>query len=188
MNTGPLGVTVIGAPGSGKSHFLFYLLNLLQTQGFTVEFQADADFKSKEDLERLAKSMEPILTEIRTTKTIILSEKYANKPLLDPVVSFQDLLSDNDKNMYLARKEHRNAQIRLRKLNDAENPRHGGHNEVGFDKVFTVDSSYFRVPAVGERFNIGDLSTSGVQEIIDDKTFKTYNSIYEWTVLEKTPE
>ena len=90
--------------------------------------------------------------------------------------------------MYLARKEHRNAQIRLRKINDSENPRHGGHIEVGFDKVFTVDSSYFRVPAVGERFNIGDLSTSGVQEIIDDKTFKTYNSIYEWTVLEKTPE
>lgn len=38
-------------------------------------------------------------------------------------------------------------------------------------------------PIVGSRFNVGSLSTSTVQEIIDEFTFKTYNSVYRYEIL-----
>jgi len=42
----------------------------------------------------------------------------------------------------------------------------------------------YKPPTIGERYNLYDLknntclSTSGVVEIIDENTFKTYNSVY----------
>lgn len=53
-----------------------------------------------------------------------------------------------------------------------------------------MSESTFKPPTIGERFYAGwdhigtrIFSTSIVQEVIDDNTFRTYNSIYEWEIL-----
>ncbi len=49
---------------------------------------------------------------------------------------------------------------------------------------YNVDPKYFKKPQVGSRFNVRYWSTSQVQEIIDDSTFKTVNSVYRWEVID----
>lgn len=76
-------------------------------------------------------------------------------------------------------------KIRIKKLQEVENPRHPFNIEVGFEKVFETKSEFiFHKPAIGFRFYpCYWWSTSMVTEIIDEKTFKTLNSIYEWEVI-----
>jgi len=75
-------------------------------------------------------------------------------------------------------------KIRIKKLKELPDALHPNNISEGFDEIFEIPKEYFNKPTVGKRF-WGDLSwsTSGVQEIIDEKTFKTYSSIYEWEII-----
>ncbi|MCG9971019.1 hypothetical protein [Christiangramia crocea] len=78
--------------------------------------------------------------------------------------------------------------IKIKKLKEAESPLHPNNIEEGFEKIGQIPDNYFRYPTVGERFWISlSWSTSGVQEIIDENTFKTYNSIYHWEIISLNP-
>ena len=74
--------------------------------------------------------------------------------------------------------------IKLVKLEEREDATHPHNIEVGTVVVVDVYDHSFFTPQVGSRFNlIGPFrwySTSMVEEIIDDNTFKTLNSIYRW--------
>lgn len=76
-------------------------------------------------------------------------------------------------------------RVRLTKIKEAENPLHPNNIEEGrIAEGFTEN-----IPTVGERFTIAGFntwfSTSAVQEIIDENTFRTHNSIYKWQILDK---
>jgi len=81
-------------------------------------------------------------------------------------------------------------RIKLTKLKEAPNPRHPNNIEEGFIGY----GVFIKEPEVGKEFLLshynGDLwrgfHTSVVQEIIDDSTFRTCNSIYKWEKLEDT--
>jgi hypothetical protein len=66
-------------------------------------------------------------------------------------------------------------KIRLVKIKELENALHPNNIEVGFTKEGTLINE----PKVGECFYVGfNWRTSTVQEVIDENTFRTYNSIY----------
>jgi len=72
---------------------------------------------------------------------------------------------------------------KITKIADVENPYHE-NSDFGFSKPFHL-GEYTKEPEVGERFNLypidfqnRGISTSPVAEIIDEKTFKTLNSVY----------
>lgn len=68
-------------------------------------------------------------------------------------------------------------KIRLTKIAEVENPMHPLNIEVGYVK----DGYFIKPPVIGERFWVGySWSTSVVTEIINDNTFRTLNSIYQW--------
>jgi hypothetical protein len=72
--------------------------------------------------------------------------------------------------------------VKLKELPDAVHP----NNIIeGYETVREVNPDLFEKPQLGERFNVGWFSTSLVQEILDDNTFRTYNSIYYWEILEE---
>jgi hypothetical protein len=75
--------------------------------------------------------------------------------------------------------------IKIKKLKESDNPLHPNNIAEGFEKVSQIPDNWFRPPTVGERFWTSlTWSTSGVQEIIDKNTFRTYNSIYHWEVID----
>lgn len=74
--------------------------------------------------------------------------------------------------------------IKLTKLEELEDALHSNNIPTGYVTIRQTLSEFFREPAVGERFYIGDFSTSNVQEILSPNTFKTYNSIYKWEEVE----
>ena len=77
-------------------------------------------------------------------------------------------------------------RVKVKKLKESDNPLHPNHIEEGFEKTGLISEQQFRVPTVGERFYISPFwSTSGVQEVIDDNTFRTYNSIYHWEIIKE---
>lgn len=80
-------------------------------------------------------------------------------------------------------------KIRLKKLTELEDALHPNNIEEGYEHVSYIADEYFRPPTVDERFNTGQyFSTSGVQEILSENTFRTYSSIYEWEIVdEDTP-
>jgi hypothetical protein len=72
-------------------------------------------------------------------------------------------------------------KIRLTKLSDRPDPTHP--NSRAGDGEHWGDAPY-GPPEVGKRFYLTlSFSTSVVQEIIDECTFKTLNSIYRWDIL-----
>ena len=73
-------------------------------------------------------------------------------------------------------------KVRLTKLNDCDNPRHPENIKTGFVK----EGGVYRELKVGESFWVGSFVTSVVQEIIDEQTFRTMNSIYQWEVIGET--
>ncbi len=75
-------------------------------------------------------------------------------------------------------------KVKLTKLSELEDALHPNNIETGYTTIRNINEIYFKPPTLGERFYIGDFSTSGVQEIIDDNTFKTYSSIYKWEIIE----
>lgn len=72
---------------------------------------------------------------------------------------------------------------KLTELPDALNP---NNIPEGFTKTVEYNNNdQFYPPEVGYRFWLGrSFSTSGVIEIIDEHTFKTYSSIYHWETSE----
>lgn len=74
-------------------------------------------------------------------------------------------------------------KIKIIKLSELENAITPNNIKVGYEKIYEINESEFIKPSIDHRFNIGTFSTSGVKEIIDDNTFKTYNSIYHWEII-----
>lgn len=80
-------------------------------------------------------------------------------------------------------------KIKIIKLKELSNAVHPHNIDEGFRMIGNIPNNYFKIPTIGERFELGITnqgfwSTSGVQEIIDEFTFKTYNSIYKYEVLD----
>ena len=81
-------------------------------------------------------------------------------------------------------------KIKITKLKELPNAVHPHNIGEGFSLIGNIPNSYFKIPTIGERFGIGLTtqgfwSTSGVREIIDEFTFKTYNSIYKYEIIHK---
>lgn len=76
--------------------------------------------------------------------------------------------------------------VRIKKLEELEDALWPGNIPVGWEYTFKeLPELSFKKPTVGERFHAGYVwSTSKVKEIIDEKTFKTWSSIYEWEIVE----
>jgi hypothetical protein len=53
-----------------------------------------------------------------------------------------------------------------------------------YETVKNTPLELFKEPEVGKPFVVGGFRSSTVVEIIDDHTFKTLNSIYEWKIIE----
>lgn len=74
--------------------------------------------------------------------------------------------------------------IKLVKLQEAENPKHPNNIEVGYEKIGKATD----FPKVGECFYIagefGLWRTSVVQEILSFDKFRTLNSIYQIIPIE----
>jgi hypothetical protein len=71
--------------------------------------------------------------------------------------------------------------VKLTKLRDCDNPRHPNNIIAGSQRI---GNAHYQ-PTVGERFWVNSFSTSLVQEILDDNTFRTYNSIYKWEIVDE---
>jgi hypothetical protein len=76
-------------------------------------------------------------------------------------------------------------KVNLRKLRDCDDPYKANHIPAGTIREGYIDE----IPTVGNRFELvtgvlRGFSTSTVQEILSPTTFRTYNSIYEWHLLE----
>lgn len=73
-------------------------------------------------------------------------------------------------------------KVKLTKLKESDNPRHANNIEVGFEKT----GKFIAPPQVGKPFWIDTYwATSNVTEIIDEKTFRTLNSIYTYETWEE---
>ena len=71
-------------------------------------------------------------------------------------------------------------KIRLEKIEELQNAVTKNNIPVGF----TTEGEMFTKPQVGKQFLVGhELRTSIVEEILNDNTFKTRNSIYKITEL-----
>lgn len=69
----------------------------------------------------------------------------------------------------------------LKKLKELPDAQHPNNIDEGFEVTGFMTSE----PIVGEPFWVGlRWRTSPVTEILSENTFKTYNSIYQWTLLE----
>lgn len=75
-------------------------------------------------------------------------------------------------------------KVRLTKLRESDNPLYPNNIIVGYTKEASIPEKYFSKPEVGSSFYLGSFRSSTVQEIIDDNTFRTFNSIYKWEVID----
>lgn len=74
-------------------------------------------------------------------------------------------------------------KVRIQKLETLPDATHPNNIPIGYDVIRSTPDEFFRPPTVGERFNVGFFSSSGVQEILSEDTFKTHSSIYKWTII-----
>lgn len=75
-------------------------------------------------------------------------------------------------------------RIKITKLEELNDALHPNNIPVGYESIQSVPFEKFSPPKVGERFTCGRFSSSGVQEILGENTFRTYSSIYKWEVVE----
>ena len=75
-------------------------------------------------------------------------------------------------------------KIKITKLEELPDALYPNNIEIGYETIREMKEEYFREPCIDERFNIGTFSTSPVQEIINEHTFRTYSSIYKWEIIE----
>lgn len=74
-------------------------------------------------------------------------------------------------------------KIKIVKLKELEDAVHPNNIEEGSERVRKMPDDMFRKPEAGLMFWAGTFRSSTVQEVIDDNTFKTQNSIYHWEIL-----
>lgn len=74
-------------------------------------------------------------------------------------------------------------KVFIQKLEELLDALHPNNIPVGHRKEYRVPTKFFTKPVVGHRFIVGLFSTSGVQEILSENTFRTYSSIYEWGII-----
>lgn len=73
-----------------------------------------------------------------------------------------------------------NQKVKLTKLRDSDDPLFPKHIPAGYVK----EGAFCEAPKVGECFCVGgSWSTSVVQEILSEDTFRTFNSIYKWEMV-----
>jgi len=82
--------------------------------------------------------------------------------------------------------------VKLTKIEELLDALHPNNTPVGAVcyGVFTevpVLGHRFRILPISHNYPFRGLSTSGVQEIIDDTTFKTWSSIYKWELFDELP-
>ncbi len=70
--------------------------------------------------------------------------------------------------------------IKLVKLEELPDALHTNNIVVGYEKTGVFEGK----PVVGECFYCGSLRTSTVQEVINENTFRTHNSIYQFTFID----
>ncbi len=71
-------------------------------------------------------------------------------------------------------------QVKITKLKESDNPLHPNNISEGF----FISGLLLKEPTIGEAFYVGyGWRTSAVKEIIDENTFRTYNSIYHWELI-----
>ena len=71
--------------------------------------------------------------------------------------------------------------VKIEKVEERKDALYPNNKEVGYVK----EGDFIAKPEIGKNFWVGrTFRTSLVQEIIDDNTFKTDNSVYKWTVTE----
>lgn len=79
--------------------------------------------------------------------------------------------------------------VRVTKLKEVEKALNPNNIDEGFQREFVhPHDQYFEPPTVDKRWwpdPAGTWSTSGVQEIIDANTFRTYSSIYRWEIIKE---
>lgn len=68
--------------------------------------------------------------------------------------------------------------VKITKVEELPNAKHPKNIKEGA----VYEGENYEPPKIGERFYVGNFSTSAVQEILSENTFKTYNSIYKWEV------
>lgn len=69
--------------------------------------------------------------------------------------------------------------VTIEKLTELPDARHPHNIEVGYTRT----GEFVAPPEVGKAFWLGwNWRTSPVTEIIDETTFKTYNSVYKFTL------
>jgi|ERR1035437_7571057 hypothetical protein len=76
-------------------------------------------------------------------------------------------------------------KIGIKKIKELEDALHPHNIHEGFETIRETNELWFKEPTVGERFKIGSFWTSEVKEVIDSKSFRTHNSIYEWEIIEE---
>ena len=75
-------------------------------------------------------------------------------------------------------------KIRIQKIKEIEKPVHPNNIPVGYIREMFINEKSIP-PTINERFPRNtDWSTSIVQEIINEHTFRTLNSIYTWEVID----
>ena len=79
-------------------------------------------------------------------------------------------------------------KVKITKLEELNNAVHPNNIPVGFEKIVEVNKWDWKKPKVGEHFILGGFYSSIVQEILENNTFKTFNSIYQYEILEKNTE
>lgn len=81
--------------------------------------------------------------------------------------------------------------IKLKKTKELEDAVIPNNINIGYDVSVRVNPESFQKPVVGKKFRLTDnkirygFITSVVTEIINDTTFKTENSIYQWQIVEE---
>ena len=71
--------------------------------------------------------------------------------------------------------------VRVTKIKDLEDALHPNNIAEGFTK----EGEFISTPTLGEPLWVGlRWRTSPVKDILPDNTFKTYNSIYKWELVE----
>lgn len=73
--------------------------------------------------------------------------------------------------------------VKISKVAEIEDPLYPNLIKDGFTKTATVFKNKFKPPELHQRFWIGAFSTSAVQEILSDSTFRTYSRIYKWEII-----
>lgn len=75
--------------------------------------------------------------------------------------------------------------VEIEKIKEREDAFVKNNIPTGYKVIRTELLMNFNPPTLNERFTVGTFSSSPVQEIINNHTFKTWNSIYTWKIIDE---